>query len=329
MPIVSVSPADRAGFLDLVNAEIRPDRAKTNAWDDFPVILGPQNSLWQLVYKMDDGFIAGCIACLIRLLKTSCGDIPVAGVGGVVTHPDFRGRGISSALQNEMLLRLKGKKIPLGVLWTDQPEIYSGRGFAAAGWEIHASVAELAISEPIPPEWSIRNFRNDDTDDVTLLFNQHPYRTVREPDDSAAYYNMPGTQGFLLVDSADQIKAAIFCGKGGDFPHYITEWSGDPAVLPYLFQYANQQGLAQQVLIPAGSDHLVNSLVDMGSGWVALPSGQWVVLDAETLVEQVESFGGEIPEDLHDPVAWLGSVDSDGQPLIGTLTAAVWGFDSV
>ena len=179
MPIVSVSPADRAGFLELVNAEIRPDRANTNAWDDFPVILGPQNSPWQLVFKMDDGTIAGCIACLIRTHKTSCGDIPIAGIGSVVTHPDFRGRGISSALQNEMLLRLKGKNVPLGVLWTDQPEIYAGRGFATAGWEIHASVSDLTITESMEASWNIRSYRPEDAPAVEFLFNQHPYRTFR------------------------------------------------------------------------------------------------------------------------------------------------------
>ena len=329
MSIVTVTPADRAGFLSLVNAEIRPDHAKTNAWDDFPVILDPQNSAWQLIFKTDDGIIAGCIAALIRVCKTSCGDIPVAGIGSVVTHKDFRGKGISSALQNEMLTRLKGQNIPLGVLWTDQPEIYAGRGFVSAGWEIHASISELAISEPIEAGCIIRSFIPEDSSAVDTLFNQHSLGTIREPGDSLAYYTMPGTQGFVMVNQANEISGAVFCGKGGDFPNYISEWSGNPAVLPHLFQHANQQGLAEQVLIPAGAEELVNTLVDLGSGWVALPSGEWVVINAHALVDLVDGSGVDIPDDIDDPVAWLGTVDSEGQPLTGPLTTAVWGFDSV
>ena len=329
MPIVNVSPADRPRFLELVNAEIRPDRAKTTAWDDFPVILGPENSSWQLIFKTDDGIIAGCIAALIRLHKTSCGEIPIAGVGSVVTHKDFRGKGISSALQNEMLKRLKGQNIPLGVLWTDQPEIYSGRGFVPAGWEIHASVTDLAISEPLPEDFSIREFTPEDTLAVDSLFNHHILGTVREPGNSQEYYTMKGTRGFVLANQANEVMGSVFCGKGGDFPDYICEWAGDTSVLPHLFQYVHKLGLADQVLIPAGAEELVNALVDMGSGWVALPSGNWVVIDPITLVELVKDSVDEIPEDTADPVAWLGGVDPDGMPLMGALTTAVWGFDSV
>jgi predicted N-acetyltransferase YhbS len=329
MSIVTVTPADRAGFLSLVNAEIRPDRAKTNAWDDFPVILGPQNSDWQLVYKAEDGTIAGCIACLIREHKTSCGLVPVAGIGSVVTRPEFRGQGISSALQNELMERLKGKNIPLGVLWTDKPEIYSGRGFVAAGWEFHASVLEMTTPGLLDSNFRVREFRPEDAPSVSSLFEEHPYRTVRFAGDSDAYYTMPGTRGFVLVSALEEIKAAVFCGKGGDFPEYIAEFSGDPILLPFLFQHVRDEKLAHQVLIPAGSEEMVNTLVDLGCGWLATTSGQWVVLDPAPLVEIVSSAGGEIPADLADPVSWLGCVDSAGHPLIGPLTTAVWGFDSV
>ncbi len=329
MSIVTVTAADRAEFLKLVDAEIRPDRAKTNAWDDFPVILGPSNSQWQLLFKAEDGTIAGCIACLIRDHQTSCGIIPVAGVGSVVTHPDFRNQGISSALQNEILARLKRKNIPLGVLWTDQPEIYAGRGFVSAGWEIHASIQEISISASLEPGNRIISYSPENVNEVQALFDCHALRTIREPEDSSAYYSMPGTRGYLVVDSGNQIKAAAFCGKGGDFPDYVTEFSGDPQVLPFLFQYFRDHKLAGQVLIPPGSEELVNTLVDLGCSWVATASGQWVILDPASLVDIVKKAGGEVPNDLQDPIAWLGSIDAEGQPLIGPLNTAVWGFDSV
>jgi len=329
MSIVTVTAADRAEFLNLVDAEIRPDRAKTNAWDDFPVILGASNSQWQLIFKAEDGTIAGCIACLIRDIQTSCGVVPVAGVGSVVTHPQFRGQGISSALQNEMLTRLRGKNIPLGVLWTDQPEIYSGRGFAPAGWEIHASVSELTISEPLDPSFQIRPFAINDVSAVQTLFDSHLLRTLRQPGDSQAYYSMAGTTGFVVVDSGGEIKAAAFCGKGGDFPQYITEYSGELELLPTLFQFLYDQGLANQVLLPPGTEELVNILVDLGSSWMATPSGQWAVLDPDRLTEIVSNSGLEVPSNKMDPQAWLGSIDPAGLPLVGPITTAIWGFDSV
>ena len=329
MSIVTVTAADRAEFLNLVDAEIRPDRANTKAWEDFPVILGASNSQWQLVYKAEDGTIAGCIACLIRDHHTSCGIISIAGIGSVVTHPDFRQQGISKALQNEMLRRLKGKNVPLGVLWTDQPEIYAGRGFVSAGWEIHVSVAELAISGALDTGYHIVPFESEHTAAVQALFDCHPLRTVREPEDATAYYSMAGTKGFLVMDADQSILAAAFAGKGGDFPDYVTEYSGEAAVLPFLFQYLRDQGLASQVLLPPGAEELVNTLVDLGCSWVATPSGQWCILDPVALGVLVQNSGGEIPHESLNPVDWLGGVDQTGQPLVGPLTAAVWGFDSV
>ena len=329
MSIVTVTAADRAEFLNLVNAEIRPDHAKTNAWDDFPVILGASNSHWQMVFKTGDGTIAGCIACLIRNHETSCGVFPIAGIGSVVTHPDFRGKGISTALQNEMLAKLMGKNIPLGVLWTDQPEIYSGRGFESAGWELHASVSELAISKPLNPLFRIRPYSPVDTPAIQMLFDAHPWRTVREPDDANKYYGMPGTTGFVITNRENEILASAFCGKGGDFAQYITEFCGDLHLLPHLFQFLWKNKLATQVLIPPGAEELVNILVDLGSNWMTTPSGQWVVLNPDALAGLVAGAGGKIPENKEGPGAWLGNVGPDGMPIVGPITTAIWGFDSV
>ncbi len=328
MHIASVTEADHADFLALVNAEIRPDRAKTNAVDDFPIILGPQNHPWQLIFRTEDGTIAGCIACLIRSLETSCGPIPVAGIGSVVTRPEMRGKGLSRALQSAMLEKLKGKNIPLGVLWTDQPEIYSGRGFSPAGWEIHVSLANWSISGLQDNTIRVENFTLEDLAAVESLYNRHPLRTLRSPGDSRAYYGMLGTRGLVGRDPSGRVLAYAFCGKGGDFPGYVCEWGGEiQALLPVLAQ-AREKDLADHVLIPPGREDLVNTLVDGGASWGAISSGQWVVLDPVSLAANLP-VGEEAGGDPWDPRSWLGDVGSDGQPLVGPLTAAVWGFDSV
>jgi len=204
----------------------RPDSAKTTAGQDFPLILGPENSENQLVCVTEDGRMAGCIACLIREFTTSCGKVDVAGVGSVVTHPDFRGKGLSSALQNAILDLIKGKNVPLAVHWTDQPEIYAGRGFEPAGWEIHIDINDLAGSQPLPAGFQIREFQPENVSAVEALYHEHPFSTCRQPGDSQLLYTMAGTTGLVVVDSNDQVQASVFCGKGGDFPQYITEWSG-------------------------------------------------------------------------------------------------------
>ncbi|MBU8871894.1 MAG: GNAT family N-acetyltransferase [Gemmatimonadales bacterium] len=329
MQIARVTPQEHSEFLNLVNAEIRPGRAKTNAWDDFPLILAPENLDWMLAVRDDQGRIAAGIACLIREIKTSCGNLGVAGIGSVVTRPDCQGRGFSSALQNEMLSLLRRNNVPLGVLWTDQPEIYAGRGFIAAGWEVHVDIAETDLATGLDPAAEIRNFHTGDTPAVEVLYSQHSLRTVRLPGDSELLYNMPGTTGLVLVGPNNVPLASVFCGKGADFPDYVAEWSGPDEMILLLLNRARELELAHHVLVPADSESLVNLLVDRGASWFAQPSGQWVVLDPAALKTFCNSSGTTPAAHVNDPREWLGTVDGQGNPQPGPLGIAIWGFDSV
>ena len=55
MQIDKPTPPEHAEFLALVDAEIRPHRAKTHAWDDFPLILHADNRSSVLIARGDDG----------------------------------------------------------------------------------------------------------------------------------------------------------------------------------------------------------------------------------------------------------------------------------
>lgn len=324
MHIANPGPGQHAGFRSLVNAEIRPDHGDTSAWDDFPLILDPSNAAWTLVALDDDGNVAAGLAALIREFTTNCGRITVAGLGSVVTRPDCRGQGLSRALQEEMVACLRRKNVPLAVLWTDQPEIYAGRGFTTAGWEHHV----LMDGAELPTGGAVRDYEPADAPAVGALYGAHPWRTVRLPGDDALLYGMPGTRGLVGTDPDGRVAAACFCGKGGDFPDYVTEWSGPvERVLP-LLGTAVQRGWASRILVPSGGEPLVEALAARGAGWVAQPSGQWCVLDAPDLARRLTEAGLEPPQG-DDATSWLGHVGDDGTLHPGPLHLAVWGFDSV
>ena len=118
MEITSFSPGQFTEFLALVDDQIRPPGALTHVWEDFPLILAPENSSMILGICEGDRVVAG-LACLVRQFQTSCGPIPVAGIGSVVTRSESRGQGFSRALQNALIERLAAADVPLAVLWTD------------------------------------------------------------------------------------------------------------------------------------------------------------------------------------------------------------------
>ena len=329
MQFASITPDRHAEFLEIVNAEIRPDRAKTNAWDDFPLILSPNNAEWTLVATTPEGEIAAGLACLIREYSTSCGKIPLAGIGSVVTKPKFQGQGLSTALQNALLTKLKGKNVPLAVLWTDKPEIYAGRGFAPAGWELHVDLTEATLDKLFPPGFQVREFIPTDTEAVQGLYDRHQLRTLRLPGDAEQLYNMPGTQGLVATGDDDTVLAAVFCGKGADFPNYVAEWSGPIGLVVALLGEARRRQWAENVLIPPGGDQLAAQLINRGAGNFASPGGYWAVLQPDSLSRYMQAAGIGAPAEPGDPAALLGHVDDMGNPVMGPVTISVWGLDSV
>lgn len=327
MHIARVTPAEHSEFLALVNAEIRPDRAKTNAWDDFPLALGAGNLDWMLAIRDNRGHLVAGLAALIRSFRTNWGNLQVAGLGSVVTRPDRRGRGYSTALQNEMIRELEGKKIPLAVLWTDQPEIYAGRGFRSAGWEAHVGFDGADLGGA--PTVAMREYRPQDAAAVEALYLQHRWVTVREPGDSDQLYAMPGTRGLVAVDGSDRPVGAVFCGKGADFPDYVTEWSGPFEILLALLAKVRQEGWAHRLIAPPGEEATADGLLKLGAEAFAVASGQWRIVSAGPLDEAARSAGHGGRFAPGDETALLGDVDAGGRITPGALQVAVWGFDSV
>jgi predicted N-acetyltransferase YhbS len=330
MEIRSLSPDEHTEFLALVDAEIRPAGATTRAADDFPVALAPGNRAGQLV-AVEDGQLVGCLVYLLRRFRTTWGPIPVAGIGSVVTRPDWRGRGISSALQDAALSGLRRQEVPLAVLWTSRPEIYAGRGFRQAGLEFHVDLARAQLTTEAPPWVEILPYTPALATRVEQIYLDHDLVTLRGRGDAELLYGMPGTRGLVARDGDGIVLAYLFCGKGADFAGYALEWGGERPLVIALLAHAVRRGLARRVLVPCGSEDLVDRLVDQGAGWFAHPSGCWSVIDPALLAARGDASGWRLPAhaDPLDPRTWLGRVDADGTFEAGPLGVAVWGFDSV
>ncbi|MBK8166116.1 MAG: GNAT family N-acetyltransferase [bacterium] len=326
MEIAGLTAAQHADYLALVNAEIRPEGATTRAEDDFPLALGADNLPWQLGAWDAQGRLAAGLAVLVRRFATSCGAVAVGMVGSVVTRPDCRGAGLSGRLQEAALARLRQVGVPLAALWTDRPEIYAGRGFVPAGWEWHVALAGIDLP-PLPASASVRTYVPTDAEAVADLHALHPWRMLREPGDAAVLYAMPGTRGLVaIVDGRP--AAAVFCGKGADFPRYVAEWNGPIDLVLGLLAAARTSDLAEVVFVPAGGELLVAELGARGGRPVAQDAGCWAVVHAERLGAVVAAAGRTAPVPGSDARAWLGGLDERGRLQPGPVTLAVWGLDS-
>ncbi len=329
MSVDLLAPAERAEFLDLADACLRPEGGPTRWRDDFPTALGPGNRDGLLVWRQDGSLAAG-LACLVRPFRTSVGRLPVAMIGSVFTRPGLRGRGLSAVLQREALDRARAAGAVLAVLWSDRPQLYAGRGFAPAGLEHHVDLA------PWRPEAdgagpAARPYVPGDAAAVAALHRRHRLRMERTEAEEAGLRAMPGTRGLVLTAADGAVAAAVFCGKGADFPGWAHEWAGPPPLAARLLAEARRRGLARWLLAPQGGEPLLGRLTRRGARALTAPSGLWRVLRPEPLAEAFRRAGREPPPAAArgEAAAWLGGPGPDGVPRPGPLRAAVWGFDSI
>lgn len=327
MKIVTFNDAQFRTYLDLVDREIRVPGSSTHAWEDFPLLLQRGRGAMALGILEGDLVVAG-LSCLVRQYQTSCGAVPVAGIGGVVTRPEFRARGLSGTLQTALIEKLRDADVPLAVLWTDQPEIYRGRGFAPAGWEFHVDLGQLP-NTAIADGFRTREFSAEDVPLTASLYDRHPLRTVRLPGDAEQLYTMPGTRGLVVTGQDEQVLAAVFCGKGSDFRDYVLEWNGPLGLVIPLLAEVRRRDWARWLLVPPGGETLAGKLNETGAEVRAQNAGHWLVIQPDMLSRYLQGAGLGSPRDPADPQAILGTVGPDGVVVPGALAVAVWGFDSV
>lgn len=83
------------------------------------------------------GEIVGHAAIHDKILGTGFGELTVGGIAEVCVSSQYRGRGLSKQLMDEMHAWLKARGIPFALLF-GQPKVYAASGYVAIDNEIRA-----------------------------------------------------------------------------------------------------------------------------------------------------------------------------------------------
>lgn len=78
----------------------------------------------------DDGVLASCVCVLPRNMLLDGKVIPLAGIGGVATHPDYRGKGYANKLMTDAVEYMKKEGYGLSVLYPFKEEYYRQFGYS-------------------------------------------------------------------------------------------------------------------------------------------------------------------------------------------------------
>jgi len=101
----------------------------------------------------EDGWIVSNVDVFGVRLRFGSAVVRCAGIGNVVTHPDYRRRGLAAQLMKEAFNLMEMEGMPVSILATGIRDYYAKMGYAA--WE-QSETDLLGISGEGPPFASIR-----------------------------------------------------------------------------------------------------------------------------------------------------------------------------
>ena len=209
---------------------LRPENPIIPIVDEYPFHLSIKGAETSFCAFEDGKIIAHITLEIANLTAVSDRSIPIGLIGNVVTHPNFRGKGIMSALIKHAKDYAISRDAFVLALWTDLDKFYQTLGFVSLGRELRfhfRSMPNLSrscralnfnlIDRQSPPNGLVESLK-------ALRFP-----ILRAIDRSNERFNdylrIPLTFPYVRTEN-EHIKAFGIVGKGYDLGGVIHEWGG-------------------------------------------------------------------------------------------------------
>lgn len=230
-------------------------------WDDHFVIC-------------EEGRVVSHAAIHARTLVADGVAVPVGGLGGVATDPDFQGRGHFRRLMEHLNAVMREREMPLAVLWGLTPR-YRHFGYEPAGRRMVFRLAAAPRSPENQPHMVVRGFDPEaDLDWVWAAQERELLRVRRTRDEQGQRLTSPTAQTW--VGGLGKAEAYVVYSEGR-----AVECVGDAraalAILSHLRQNYYQAGF--DVVSPYRDGPLARGLYGMGAHWRVDTIGLFAVLD--------------------------------------------------
>ena len=303
--------------------------------EEYPLVFDGRFA-GELVSARDGDDVRSACAILVRDLLVDGTEVRVGFIGSVATAPEWRSRGMATAVLRAAEEALRARGCAASILWAEDPAFYVGRGYGPVGAEYdYALPFELIERLPVAP--GVRERRASDAADIHLLYEQHSVRVLRTTEETGALLDCPGMTT-LVIERAGRVVAYACLGRGKDFADVIHEWGGGAAdVLALLRAHLEARrdagvtadervsalGAGLLLMAPTSARDLHLRLEHLGVPIARGMLGLGKVLDRvatanalTSLVEPhgrvvVDPAGGDMPFTVHGPRSAI-SIDDEG-----------------
>jgi N-acetylglutamate synthase-like GNAT family acetyltransferase len=225
----------------------------------YPYAYGPRNLHNMRIMKADGRIIAHA-AIYPRFVNTLDGlELKVGCIGGVATHPDYRGKGYATAILNDCIGKMEQEDYDISILWTDSPYFYRRLGWESAGTELcfnlnPGNVSVLpTIKEGVRAEEDAYDFS-----EIRQFYDLKPLRSRRELGEYSLIFN---SQRKLY--HRRNVKTAGYVLVGDD--NSVLEYGGDGNVVCSILRNLVEQGNCPflKLFTPPQQDCLTNYMEEL------------------------------------------------------------------
>jgi GNAT superfamily N-acetyltransferase len=149
--------------------------------------------------------------------------IPVASIGGVCTHPDYRSKGLASHLLDHCAGKLVQEGARL-MLISGAGGLYSRLGNVPHGRFIYFSIkpGQSSSWRPTPADLVLRRLTSADTLPISRLYQAEPIHFIRRNSDFSEVLHDPLRNTYVcadqwIVERSGQAVAYLFLGNPWEF----------------------------------------------------------------------------------------------------------------
>ncbi len=219
--------------------------------------------------------------------------VTMGGIGGVCTHPHYRGVGYASALMRDTIGYLKTTGYDIGALFTIIPdEFYGQLGWVSLPLRSSIVTCRSSIAADIPPGWQITDFNAEtDLDAVAKLYDIANEQQSGAVARTRAYWDMaPSRLRSILPTvvarrveetSASELGGYLNYQFGGKVAEvlevgYMPDNSGETldVLVSHLFQTYDVEKVVCTFSSMLSSQHpFVRRVVRQGNGTLTLVEG--------------------------------------------------------
>ena len=226
----------------------------------YPYAYGPRNLHNMRIMKAEDRIISHA-AIYPRFVNTVDGlELKVGCIGGVATHPEYRGRGYATAVMNDCIRKMEQEDYDISILWTDSPGFYRRLGWESAGTELCFNLNPGNIFVlPTVEEGAGPEEVTSDFSEIRQIYDLKPLRSRRESGDYPLLFN---SQRRLYCRRNAMTTAYVLLGDDNS----VLEYGGDFKVVCSIIRKLVERGNCPflKLFTPPQQDDLAGYMEERG-----------------------------------------------------------------